>query len=906
MKRVSQKITTGILVVSLLCSLGADVKTANAAKTAKISQKKLTLEVGQKKKLKVKFAKKKVKWTSNKKKIATVSQKGIVKAKKEGKAVITAKVGKKKLQCKVTVVKATVPESTEVPSSTTPTPEVQNGQATTSPNVEPQPTASTDVTNTSQPENTPSGSDSEENTPSTTSPAEPTPTPVIRTGDLTASKGSGTYEEEFTLTMKSALGNTIYYTTDGSDPRTSSTRVEYKDGIAITSRENDANVLSAISPDLFDTMNKYVDGNTVKSYCIAPPDDAVDKCTVVRGVSCGSDGIFSDVVTNTYFIGKMSEHINNISTSVEAMGQNLAVISITMDQSDLFDYEKGIYVKGKTFDDSVNAYIQEHGSLNSVNVEGDLTGNYKQKGREWERECHMEYFETDGTNTTCELQQDCGIRIQGNYSRENVQKSFRLYAREEYGVKNFKYPFFGEELQDADGEAMSKFKTLVLRNGGNDAFNYKYKDIFTQSFVHDRDYMTLHGRPCVVYLDGEYWGYYVLQDDLSDNFLQNKYGVEKDNVVVYKGTDEKKYADYKYKLDEGEFPEGVTEEDYYLKDTLDYLDGSKDFSDDAVYQEFCNTYVDEQSALDYFATMIYLNNGYDWPGKNWSIWRTTVVDENNEYADNRWRFCLFDLDLTTVPTWSQNAGNEWQQNNISKLADKSDDNVMKKIFGNMMDNASFKTKLATAIQEIGSVNYAYDKVSAQATVYKNAYSALSDQFQYRFNSNKEIHSIGEQNHNANISFFSNRGNYISSLVYYLTGEEAEPEPEPEKPEAVDNVLVWEGNWTKGGVSNVTTSETLGLTTVRDDSSYIQISVDDWSVYTNPVIRLTVADGYTSNCRFHIWDYNKSIVDKYYYQETEPWIGVEIPLSSLSGNTFYINVTDCFLTKFEIYDKSNES
>lgn len=873
MKKIQKKLTAGLVVLALSFSLLGNTDHVQAAKKVKLSQTKMTLKVGTKKKLKVKPAAKKVKWSTSKKAVATVSQKGVVKAKKKGKAIITAQIGKKKLKCKVTVNNKKGTTTSESPANT-------------------KPSATPDRNNTAPPSVEITASPGQ-----TTAPA-PSLIPAEKVGaeDLTFSRGSGTYGEQFTLTMESAAGASIFYTTDGSDPRTSSTRMEYTDGILIQNRDGEPNVLSAVSPDLFDTMNYVINGNHITSRCVAPSDNDVDKCSVIKAVSCGSDGTQSNVVTNTYFIGDMSEHIDNIAKSVNAAGQNLAVISITMDQKDLFDYETGIYVKGKIFDDSVEAYQKKHGNLSGVEVEGDLTSNFKQKGRDWERNCHIEYFESDGTNTTCQLQQDCGIRIQGNYSRENVQKSFRLYAREDYGEKNFKYPFFGDELKDAEGNTMKKFKTLVLRNGGNDAFNYKYKDIFTQSFVQDRAYETLTGRPCVVYLDGEYWGYYILQDDLTDNFLETRRGVEKDNVVVYKGSDEAKYAGYGYKLDEGELPAGVTEEDYYLKETLNYLDGSHDFSDDTVYQEFCDRYLDEQSALDYFATMIYLNNGYDWPGKNWSIWRTTVKDDTNIYSDNRWRFCLFDLDLTTEPTWSSGDSGAWSKNPITSLLDKESDNVIKLIFSNMMDNASFRGKLADVINEIGTENYAYEEAGRRGTVYKNTYSVLSGQFQRRFNSNGAVYSIGEENHNANMSFLRKRLSYVPDLIRSMESLF------PDKKEPVDSVLVWEGSWTRNSSSNRTDSETIGLSTVRDDSSYIQITVSDWSQYSNPVIRLTVADGYSENSRFHIWDGNKKIMDENYYQNQTEWIGKEISISDLKGETFYINVNDATLTKFEIYDK----
>lgn len=921
-KRKVKRRIAFILAIAMVFSGGGTGVCAAGKVTLKLKKTKISVKKG--KKVTLKVTKKNVKkiksakWSTANKTIATVSSKGVVKGIKAGKTTVTCtikyrkksskKVFKKVLKCKVTVI--------DPSSATNPVEPDDGGVSTEAPEGTKKPSVSTAPAGTNLPLETPQKTDVPSATvappahtedvqvtggPVTPVPESPLPQTTVAPGegiasdDLSLSRGSGTYDSEFELTMTSAAGASIYYTTDGSDPRTSTTRKLYTSGILVKDRKGDENVLSAISPDLFDSMNYEIVGNQINSKCTVPSKEDVDKCSVIRAVSCDENGSMSDVVTNTYFIGRMSEHIDNIAQSVSAAGKNLAVVSITMDQNDLFDYETGIYVKGKCFDDSINEYIQNHGSLDGVNVESDLQGNFNQKKRAWERDCHIEYFESDGTNTTCELQQDCGVRIQGNYSRSNVQKSFRLYAREDYGKKNFKYPFFGDELQDDTGKTMEKFKTLVLRNGGNDAFNYKYKDIFTQSFLHDRAIETLHGRPCVLYLNGEYWGYYVLQDDMTDNFLENKYGVNKDHVVLYKGTDEAQYSSYGYKLDEGEFPEGVTEEDYYLKDTLDYLD-REDFSDSSVYQEFMDQYMDEQSALDYFAANIYLNNRYDWPGKNWSIWRTTVTDDTNAYSDNRWRFCMFDLDLTTEPTWVASGGDSWQESQITVLAESWSSNVIKKIFGNLMENAAFRQKLADTITEIGTQNYAVDKVEERAEKYKGMYSPLNDQFQKRFNSNYAVYAIGEANHNANLSFLRQRLSYIPTLISDMNALY------PEKTEPVNSTLVWEGSWTRYSSENTTTSQTNGLSIVRDDDNFIRITVSNWKQFTNPVIKVTVADGYSANARFHIWSDDTTKKNEYIYQNETEWIGKEISISDYQGTAFYINANDATLTKFEIYDQ----
>ena len=43
--------------------------------------------------------------------------------------------------------------------------------------------------------------------------------------------------------------------------------------------------------------------------------------------------------------------------------------------------------------------------------------------------------------------------------------------------------------------------------------------------------------------------------------------------------------------------------------------------------------VDPQSVLEYFAVETWIDNKWDWPGKNWSMWKTAEVDEANPYAD---------------------------------------------------------------------------------------------------------------------------------------------------------------------------------------------------------------------------------------------------------------------------------
>ncbi|MDE6567648.1 MAG: CotH kinase family protein, partial [Lachnospiraceae bacterium] len=702
---------------------------------------------------------------------------------------------------------------------------------------------------------------------------------------LKASQGSGTYDSAFQLSLNSDPGTTIYYTLDGSNPVTSATRQTYSGGISITDRKNDPNVLSAVPAKKIQTMHSNHD-------LITPSASAVDKCTVLRAVAVGEDGSRSDIMTNTYFVGNMSQHISGIPESVQAAGENLAVISITMDQDDLFNETNGIYMIGNDQD----------------------APNFKKKGKEWERSCHIDYFESNGTETSLELAQDCGIRIQGNYSRENVQKSFRLFAREEYGIKNFKYPFFSG-LTNAEGEIMEKFKTLVLRNGGNDSFNYKYKDNIMQSFLHEQDCETLHGRPCVVYLDGEYWGHYVLQDDISDNFLQEKHGVDKENVVVYKGSDDPQYISYGYKLDEGELPAGETDESYYLQETLQFLN-SHDLSEDTAYQEFMEKYMSEESAVDYFAIMLYLNNRYDWPGKNWSIWRTLDDDRNKcVYEDGRWRFCIYDMDLTTNTPWNGWGNLEGvSADQVFNLAKDVGGNIPKKLYANMMRNASFREKLADKVKKLSTEIFTETEVDARGKKYLDTYRPLHEQFRKRFLAS-DSDSLAFSNQNDNIAWLKQRVSYVNTLVENIknfSDDGSYNSPSFGDTDTIlpsqDNTLIWQGKWSRtDSSSNETTAKTDGFSLISSDGNFMQWSIDQsiWEAYQKPMLQLIVADGASENARCHVWGETKRDMNQYFYlkegDQVYPWTTQAIDISGISSNVFCVNANDAQLIEIRVFE-----
>ncbi|MCR5202285.1 MAG: CotH kinase family protein, partial [Lachnospiraceae bacterium] len=523
-------------------------------------------------------------------------------------------------------------------------------------------------------------------------------TEVVTVEAPRVSNATGAYTEEFDLTVTVPEGCTVYYTLDGSNPVNSSTRITYTSPIAVKDRTGDPNYVTAVDPALFDCAYATYDSenNVMTDTYSAPDDDKVDKATVVRAVACDSEGNYSTVTTNTYFVGSMADHIKGIKESCEAAGVPLSIMSISVNYEDLFDYETGIYVKGKVFEEAFAEVSKPKRRKNIVDETRKLPANYNQKGKEWEREAHIDYIESDGTNTSVKLQQDCGIRIQGNYSRSDLQKSFRLYARSEYGGKNFKYPFFGDDAKDSEGNTLAKFKKLVLRNGGNDAFITKYRDSYWQNLLKDMKNDTLASRVCVVYIDGEYWGVYVLQEDYGDDYMEDHHGVTKDNVVSYKG-DAEKYPVIGYEMDDGTLPEGIDDYTYFMKDVNHFFYTHTKCVSQEDYDALAALF-DPESVMEYFAVQAWVNNKWDWPGKNWYMWMTTEgAKEENVYTDGRWRHVYCDLDFGG---WS--GAGEAYNNTISNsgLLDVNKTNQVVRAFAYFMTNDNFRAQYKALLDSL--------------------------------------------------------------------------------------------------------------------------------------------------------------------------------------------------------------
>lgn len=317
----------------------------------------------------------------------------------------------------------------------------------------------------------------------------------------------------------------------------------------------------------------------------------LNKTTVVKAISLNSQGEVSASKTGTFLVD-------------EEIADGFVVISLSMDSVELFDTLTGHYTIGKKQDW----------------LEGKAIPNY------WKRvefPMHFEFFDLKGKRV---VDQAIGAKIFGNFSRSLPQKSFRVNARKKYGKKRLKYNFF-PDLE------ISRFKNLVIRNAGTDWNYLHFRDTFIQNWVAGKTFLdTQAGRPCVMFLNGKYWGVYHLREYVNKHMLANHYDLNPDSIDLLEASDQVK--------------DGSNEDFMELCHFID----NHDLSLPANYA-YVESELDIKNLTDYWVVELWAAN-WDWMDANVRFWRDASTD-------SKWRYILWDLDRTMGPM-EQNGQNPLQ------------------------------------------------------------------------------------------------------------------------------------------------------------------------------------------------------------------------------------------------------
>ena len=419
------------------------------------------------------------------------------------------------------------------------------------------------------------------------------------------SRISGFYCSDFKLKLISEENNEIYYTDDSTDPRTSNSSQKYKDYILIYDKSLEPNIYSAIGQNDSSPVSIAVRGH------YTPPFYPVDKAMIIRAVAKNSKGEYSDIITKTYFV----------TNQLLGKYEDLTVVSLVTNPENLFDPEFGIYVSGNQYQEAWRRAV-ENNETEKFNSRW-AGSNFQMKGKEWERETFMTIFDKGDIN----VQQKIGLRIKGAVTRLSPSKSFNIFARKKYGKSTIETDLFNDKDKNIYGNLKSSYRALSFRNINSPS---RYKDKIGEDLFNEREGLTYTAmKNVVIFLNGEYWGFYLIQEKFDSDFISQKYLLPKDNIVIGKSR-------------------GIEDGDENEYNNFIYFCGNyskKDVSNEKIYEEIKN-YIDIDSFVELFANGLYTGNT-DWPGNNDGEWK--YLDEpieGNKYSDGKWRFYIFDLDLS--------------------------------------------------------------------------------------------------------------------------------------------------------------------------------------------------------------------------------------------------------------------
>ena len=366
--------------------------------------------------------------------------------------------------------------------------------------------------------------------------------------------------------------------------------------------------------------------------------DSVRHCIVIRAaVFDESDSCVSRVVTNSYFI--------------QALGCNthgLPAISLCADSLDLFDYESGIFVPGVHYDPS-NPYF---------------TGNYFMKGRDWERLSNIEFYEFDDN---AGINQEVGLRTHGKQSRWRSQKGYTLYAREEYGKKRIHYKFF-------DTTPIGKFKRLVLKPFMSSFNGSGCPDYISNRIAQNLDMETMSSRPGVLFINGEYWGMYYVEEKPDEHYLADHLGVDKDSVNIIK----------EWHITDVGKPDNYNALYAWLEQA--------NLADEPQYA-YVESQIDMENCIDYYIFELFSEN-LDWPANNVRMWQ-----EN----DGPWRWIFYDgdgclheqgMDVFANATYDGDGG--YPSSRRATL-----------FFRRLLENETFTTRFSSRFNQLAFTTFAY-------------------------------------------------------------------------------------------------------------------------------------------------------------------------------------------------------
>lgn len=410
--------------------------------------------------------------------------------------------------------------------------------------------------------------------------------------DTKFSADRGFYDTPFTVAITSATANAaIYFTTNGSIPSPTNGML-YAGPVPVA-----GTTLLRAAAFLSNHVSSVPDAQTYLflNQVLQQPNALAGYPAVWQANYPADYEMDPNVVNHPNYSATISNDLRSIPT-----------LSIVTDHDSLWNPSTGIYV------DAQNA--------------GEL----------WERAASVELFNGDNSS---EFQINCGLRMQGNASRDNTRlakHSFRLRFNSDYGPSKLNHNWFPGPVD--------RFDNIVLRACFTDSWATRYspadathalgeryrpedslylRDIWMKDSLRDMGHLSGRSSFVHLYLNGLYWGLYNPTERLDASFFaQHLGGYEADWDVI--------------------------------RDFGEVLDGNKNdwnqmmalvnagVASESAYQSV-GQLVDIENLIDYMMLHIFAE-AEDWPSHNWYAAHRRA-NPTNGLSATKWIFLSWDQEI---------------------------------------------------------------------------------------------------------------------------------------------------------------------------------------------------------------------------------------------------------------------
>jgi len=314
--------------------------------------------------------------------------------------------------------------------------------------------------------------------------------------------------------------------------------------------------------------------------------------TQVNGpISINSNSVLSirSFSNNTQYL---PSNTLDFSYFINEENHNLPVFSIITNYDNLWNWYNGIYVSGP----NAGTNYPFFGS------------NFWQP---WSKKSRLEFFDSSKTK---QFEADFDLEIHGGWSRAEPQKSFRIDTKSIY-TGDIDYTLIKKKPE------ITSYNNFNLRNGGQHTWSDRIQDAIISRLAKNSNIDRMGYEPCIVYLNGAYWGLYGIREKIDEHYVESNHGVNSSQVDLLN-------RDSALSGSSNHFAET-----FYMLEQINITDAN--------YMNVFKSRFDLNNYLDYFIFQTYIQN-MDWLGIAWGL--NNVKLWRNDIQGGKWRYVLYDTD----------------------------------------------------------------------------------------------------------------------------------------------------------------------------------------------------------------------------------------------------------------------